>query len=258
MVKTHSFKLITGIIIFLFITCFPTHIDSLEAQKQEPHPLFTVLDLYCSFFIQEDALPELKISGAERESEKILFTDGDVVYINGGLNEGLSEGQVFLALEAGENIKKYGHLMFMKGRVRIVITEEYSAIGKVERACGAVRIGNVLVPFREKEGLIGQDMGYNIHLSDDDSISGGFLYMENENVQIGRGHRAIISLGSRDGLGLGQQVLIIRRSNENSPLQTIGNSVIIDIQNHSATIKILSSRDAITMKDRVRPHPRYP
>jgi hypothetical protein len=181
-----------------------------------------------------------------------------VVYINQGLKQGLIEDQVFMALEVGEKINQIGHLMFMRGRIRLVTIEDHMSIGKVEKSCGAVRRGNLLIPFEEKPGLLGKDEGYDLHLRADEGTSGSFLYMENENVQIGRGHRAIIDLGQKDGIVLGQQILVFRQDKEEAPLQAIGNSVVIDVQQQSSTIKILSSRDAITMEDKVRLHSPHP
>lgn len=255
MIKPHPFRHIMGVFIFLCMFFMPVLSNAQENQrKEETYPLFSHLDLYCSFFLQENALPETKISGAEREDEKILFSDGDVVYINQGLKDGLSEGQLFLVLEVGRSISQRGHLMFMKGRVRLFTLEENHALGMVEKSCGAVRIGNFLVPFKEKEGLVGRDEGHDVFLREGEGASGNFLYIENENVQIGRGHRAIIDLGRQHGLVLGQQLLIFRRSEKDAPLKVIGNSIVIDVQDQSSTIKILSSEDAITTKDKVRLH----
>jgi hypothetical protein len=225
-----------------------------DQDEGNKYPLIKLRDLYCSFFILEGSLPETEISGAEREGEKILFRDDDIVYINRGLRDGLEEGQLFLALEAGPKIKNFGQLMFMKGRVRLTILEDNRSIGKVEDSCGAVQLGNVLLPFIEKEGLSGKDEGFDVFLKEGEGISGNFLYLENDNVQIGSGHRAVIDLGRESGIEVGQQLLIFRQSKEDAPLKTIGNSVVIDVQNHSSTIKVLSNRDAITIEDHVRLH----
>lgn len=58
--------------------------------------LINDVDLYCSFSIWEDEIPELKIIGAEREYEKAMYSDGDVIYLNKGKDGGVEPGQIFL------------------------------------------------------------------------------------------------------------------------------------------------------------------
>ena len=71
---------------------------------QDIYPIISESDLYCSFLIwDKKEKPDLKIIGAEREYERVLFNNDDIVYLNKGKAEGLQPGQLFLILEFERN-----------------------------------------------------------------------------------------------------------------------------------------------------------
>jgi hypothetical protein len=215
---------------------------------RDTYPLIAESDLYCSFFILEE-FPTIKIVAAERSSEKTMFSDGEAFYVDKGKDDGLQEDQVWTILEIGEKIKStdlrltLGPLSFKRGRARIVRTEAGRSLAKVERSCGRVRIGDFLAPFVEQEGLLGKDLGFNV-LAKEGAQTGTLVYLQNELNQIGTGDWGIIDMGKAQGIQIGQQLTIFKRFDKNKPLQAIGNSVVIDLGTQSATIKILSCKDA--------------
>jgi len=215
---------------------------------RDTYPLIAETDLYCSFFILEE-FPNIKIVAAERASEKTMFSDGDVFYVDKGKDDGLQENQVWTILDIGDKIKStdlrltLGPLAFKRGRARIVRTEAGRSLAKVERSCGRIMIGNFLAPFEEKEGLLGKDLGFNV-LAKEGAETGRLVYLQNDLNQIGTGNWAIIDMGKAQGIQIGQQLTIFKRFDKNRPLEAIGNSVVIDLGTQSATIKILSCKDA--------------
>jgi len=218
---------------------------------QEVYPVISESDLYCSFFILEERL-ELKISGADKEYEKTLLTDSDIVYVNQGKKDGLEEGQLFLVIEVGPKIENFGHLAFKRGRARIEALQETKASAVLERTCGQVMIGNFLMPFEEKEGILGKDLGYDVPPEEGEGLKGSIIYLQRGHQQIGSGYWALINLGSEDGLQIGQQMIIYRIVKEGSPLQILGNLIIIDTQSRTSTVKILSCKDALMLGDHVQ------
>lgn len=218
---------------------------------QEVYPVISESDLYCSFFILEERL-ELKIIGAEKEYEKTLLTDSDLVYVNQGKRDGLEEGQLFLVVEVGPEIKNFGHLAFKRGRARIQALQETKASAILERTCGQVMIGNFLMPFKEKEGILGKDLGYDVPPEEGEGLKGNIIYFQRGYQQIGSGYWALIDLGSEDGLQIGQQMIIYRIVKEGTPLQILGNLIIIDTQSRTSTVKILSCKDVLMLGDHVQ------
>jgi hypothetical protein len=230
--------------------------DVYEVEKariyREIYDLLNETDLYCSFFIMDDEEPDTKIFGAERAYERVQFNNGDIVYINKGRNDGVEEGQMFTVLEVGEPLDGYGPLVHQRGRVRVVALEENVASARVEKACGSVVIGNLLVPFEEKEGRLGKDLGYNVPPYETDGLKGKILFLNEDFAQGGSGDWGLLNLGEVDGIQLGQQLVVYRKLYEGTPLFVFGNMVVIDTQKRTCTVKILSCKDALLIGDLVQ------
>ena len=82
---------------------------------EETHDLLSETDLYCSFMVLDEERPLMQIIGAEREYEKEMLSDGDVLYVNQGKNDGLEAGQLYLILDIQDQIPGYGPLAFKQG-----------------------------------------------------------------------------------------------------------------------------------------------
>ena len=219
---------------------------------QEIYPIISESDLYCSFLIVEDKDLGIEIIGGERGYEKVLFNEADIVYINKGRRDGLQEGMLFLILEIGPKIKDFEHIAFKRGKASILALEESKGSAKIEKSCGEVRIGHFLIPFEEKEGLLGKDLGYDVPPGKAEGIQGNVVYLQRDYNQIGSGGWALIDLGEEDGLYFGQQLIIYRVVQEGAPIQIIGNLVVIDVQRRTSTIKVLSCKDVVMLGDRVQ------
>jgi hypothetical protein len=219
---------------------------------QEIYDLLSETDLHCSFFILDDELPDTKIFGAERAYERVQFNNGDIVYVNKGRNDGLEEGQMFTVLEVAQHIPGYGPLAHQRGRVRIVALEDNASSARVEKACGPVMLGNFLVPFEEKAGRMGKDLGYNVPPYETDGLKGKILFLNEDFAQGGSGDLALLNLGEVDGIQLGQQLVVYRKLYEGTPLFVFANMVVIDTQKRTSTVKILSCKDALLIGDLVQ------
>lgn len=243
--------------------------DREENQEQEAKraklyrdvfPLISESDLYCSFFVIEDEELGIEIIDSERESERVLIREHDIFYINKGRMDGLEPGQIFLILEIGHQVKnpvtgkKFGYLAFKRGRALIVAAEETQASAKLEKACGKVMVGYFLVPFEEKGGLLGKDLGYDVPLQEMEGPQGMVIYVVRDYEQIGREAWAVIDLGEDDGIQFGQQLVIYKGTKEEGSLKTIGNLIVIDAQRKTSTVKILSCNDVVKVGNRVQPH----
>ncbi len=231
-------------------------LDQYEVEKakiyQEIYDLLNETDLYCSFFILDGDEPDTKIIGAEREYERVQFNNGDIVYLNKGQNDGIEEGQMFMVLEVGEPIPGYGPLVHQRGRVRVVFLEDNVSSARVEKACGPVMVGNYLVPFEEKEGRMGKDLGYNVPPHENNGLKGEILFLKDGYFQAGTNAWALLNLGEVDGIQLGQQLVVYRKLHKGAPLFVFGNMVVIDTQKTTCTVKILSCKDALIIGDRVQ------
>ncbi|MBD3413582.1 MAG: hypothetical protein GF421_04005 [Candidatus Aminicenantes bacterium] len=222
---------------------------------EDDYQLITESDLYCSFYALDGKLPELKIIGAERQYERDMFSDEDVVYLNHGSNHGLNKGQVFMVIEVRKDIPKVGAVAFRRGMVRIQDLDDSKSTARIENSCGWIMQGYYLVPFQPMEGVVGKDLGFDIPPFETDAAKGEVLFLEVDFNQIGSGHWALISMGEQQGITLGQQLILYRTVEKDAPIQVFGNCVVIDVQLETSTIKVLSCRDAVRIGDQVMVRP---
>ena len=228
----------------------------IDLSDEDLQPLISLSDRYCSMFIWEGKPPELKIVDREIRTERILLKNNDVVYLNNGSASGLQEGQVFLVVEIGPKIKNFGRIARKRGRARIIMVDEGKAAAELEHICGVVKIGHALIPFEEKEGWMGKDLGYDVPIREGEGIIGHFLYLHDGLVQIGSNHRALIDLGSQDGIRIGDQLLVFRKNSKNTFPRAFANMVVINVQSRTSTVKILSCKDVVRITDSVTMRPK--
>jgi len=213
---------------------------------RDTYPLISESDLYCSIFILEE-FPKIKIIGADRDAEKTMFSDTDTFFVDKAKDDSLQEGQVWTILEIGNKISlSLGPVAFKRGRARILRVEAGRSLARVEKSCGRVAIGDFLVPFQEKEGLLGKDLGYNVQAKEG-AKTGKFVYLQNDLSQVGTGHWAIVDMGKAQGIQVGQQLTVFKILQRDLPLEPVGNSVVIDVGSQTCTVKILSCKDAIRL-----------
>jgi len=98
-------------------------------------------------------------------------------------------------------------------------------------------------------------LGYDVPYFDADGVKGRVIYLQTNYKMIGRGHWALINLGAEDGIQVGHQFILYRKIRRRTPVQVFGNSVVIDVQRQTSTIKVLSSRDALRSGDMIVIHP---
>ncbi|MFW6123739.1 MAG: hypothetical protein ACOC5G_00805 [Acidobacteriota bacterium] len=245
------------ILISLSITADGFQQEGIKRAKifEEEYELITESDLYCSFYVLDEGIPDLKIIGAERSYERDMFSDEDVVYLNQGREQGLNEGQVFMVLEVRKDVSGTGPVAFRRGRVRIHELDDSKSTARIEKSCSMIMEGYYLVPFQPKEGVIGKDLGYDIPSSETEGAKGEVVFLQTDFNQIGTGHWAIVNVGRQSGITLGQQLILYRILEKEAPIQIFGNCVVIDVQQETSTIKVLSCRDAVRIGDRVMVRP---
>ena len=230
---------------------FAQHGRPLYAAQEDGAPLLTPADLFCSFLVMDMERLDLRITGAEAGIERILLKENDRVYMNKGLESGLAEGQTFTILAPGPAFKPFGRLAFKRGWVRVVQVKDSRSTGEIVQACGEVRVGDFLVPLEETESPVGKDLGYDVDPDNLKGMDGSFLFLQNDFAIIASGQWALTDLGAERGMRVGDQVLIFREKKDTPPT-AIGNAVVIDVQNRTSTVKILSCRDAVIIGDRLR------
>ncbi len=267
-----SAKIFFSLVIIFLLFCLgeevqSSSLDREESQEQEIKkarlykdifPLISESDLYCSFFVlkkKKELDLKLKIVSADRTEERLFLREGGTFYLNRGQEDGLENGQIFLMLEIGQKIKNYGYLTFMRGRVKITDARASRAAAKLDKACAPVMVGYSLIPFEEKGGLLGKDLGYDILPRETGESKGKIIYSHDEHDMIGSGDWALVDLGEEDGIQFGQQMVVYKKSKKKGALvKMIGNLIVINVQRKTSTVKVLSCNNPLEIGDLVRTH----
>lgn len=261
MKKTFAYLVLFSGLIF-FSAIVPAQ-EAVQAQLgkdktfQNAFALISEADLYCSFFILED-IPRLRITASEKGGEKSLLADYDLFYIGKAAAVGLKEGQLMMVLEMGQKIsssgskKILGSVAFKRGRARVVRLEKEMAAARLEKTCGPIMVGDFLVPFEEKEGLLGKDLGFDASARQDEALTGRIIFLDGKFTQIGPGQWALIDLGEENGIQVGRQLTVFHQGEKDLPLVAVGNVIVIHAGRSASTIKVLSAKDAVKIGDIVQ------
>jgi hypothetical protein len=220
---------------------------------EDTFQLISETDLNCSLYMQEPGklLPDIQIVGAERMNERTMYENDALVYLNRGAADGLEVGQLFLVVGVRETVPKLGTVMKREGRARIVRLEDRTSSARIEKGCGAVQVGDYLLPYEEEPGEIGKDQGYG-DMDPNASKRGRVVYMDWGFHIAGPGHWALIDLGRQHCVQIGDQLNVFHRARPDLPREAVASAIIIDVRGATSTVKILSARDSVNIGDEVQ------
>ena len=250
-------------------------------------PVADDVDIYCSSYIVDEYVPPGLMIGDSEDGAKRVLGEGDVVFLNHGLDARLAAGDEFTVL-AREGIVTHpifdevvGESVRMVGRLRVIALQESSATAMIVQSCDAVSVGMDLVPFQEIAAPIATPVEFRQYGVQLDTGSAGYIVdglMGRESLA--EGDIVNIDLGADRGLRPGDVLTVFRewggsmefatddmyvtgqqaraerrRQEQNAPenyAQTIlGQMVILRTWPHTATGKIILSTREITLGDRV-------
>ncbi len=241
-------------------------------------------DIYCSGYIGDpDEAFSFTVTGSEYEvlgptvkiSErgnltaawgavdaiKVGLDTGDIVYVDGGRSAGLAPGDTFTAIIPGATIRHphsdrvVGTMYQYAGRLRILSTQEDTAIAEVSSSCTSFPIGTVLKPFVEepipserKTPL--RPVNYP-ESSDAVASAPVVLYAKDGIVTAGLDHVVFIELGESDDVIPGDQFTVYRENRNGNPPVVLGELAVMSVHSNSSVAKITESRYPIYAGDRL-------
>ncbi len=198
-----------------------------DIDEGEPRTLGSSADVYCfADLVQDDSIYPFTINSAERMDFQDSFSEGDVVYIDGGINQGVAAGDRFFVLNRIRPLKrlfdkpKMGRIyteetigiVYSKiGQIKILCAQEDTAIAEITYACDPIDIGNVLQPFRPIPVPLVVDPDPSDRCDVPNGLPiGRVIYTRDDQLEIGGGWLVFIDLGATDGVYPGQFATIYR------------------------------------------------
>ena len=259
--------------------------DAAEARRNEPVPLGSERDIYCTGYVGEsdEALP-WRVSGSEyealtprlnevqnwsvaqgmfgqTETLKYELAFGDVVYVEGGRREGLTPGMVLVAVEPQEPVRHpvtgatVGRFYAYQGRVRILTAQDDRSIGEIVQSCGVgLHVGARLRKFEPEPVPLARrptPRPVNDPTSADLGQAPVILHADSSLFTLGEDHVVFIDRGETDDVYPGDLFTIYRTSLTGQPPVPVGELAVLSVHAHSAVAKILESRYPIYLGDRL-------
>jgi hypothetical protein len=214
------------------LACLPALAFSANAQSPAPTPQVIMpsaapaprvagdATLYCAGFIRFQKLPHMpEIVGALEEQEQHTFSDGDVVYLNEGSQQGIKEGQSFQIIRPRGDVKgvhkeKRGFLgTYVQeiGQLRVFKVNEHTAAARITFTCDAALLGDLLAPVPDRESPVLRADGNLDQFAEPSGKQTGRLMMARDSREmVTRNDIVYIDLGSEDKVNRGDYLTIYR------------------------------------------------
>ena len=231
-----------------------------EIDEGEPRPLGSSADVYCfADLVPDDSIYPFSITSAERIEFQDSFSEGDIVYIDGGVEQGVAAGDRFFVLDRVRPLKHIhtgadlGIVYSKIGQVKVLCAQEDSAIAEITYACDPIDVGNVLEPFRPIPVplVIDPDPSDRCDTPNGKPI-GSITYTRDDQIEIGGGWLVFVDLGAADGAYPGQFATIFRDNPvEGMPRLVLAEVGLLTVEEHYSTAILTSGWASIYVGDRV-------
>ncbi len=254
----------------------------LDRRASPPEALGSEDDIYCTGFIgPEDLQFERQIIGSEYENlaprmsshreavkghwgtvdtVKLGLTTGDIIYVDGGTDVGLSAGQVFTAVTPLERVdhpqsgESLGRFYRYSGRVRLLSVQEVTSIAEIVHSCEHIFVGATLEPFEHQPiPLARRPRMRGINDPEAGGLEEGPMIVRSMSniVSLGQGHVVFMDRGSEDDVIPGDIFTIYRLNAPGLPPVVVGEVGVLAVEEGTAAAKILESRYTVHIGDRL-------
>lgn len=259
---------------------------SSNAAAGPPIPLGAETDIYCSGYIGPDEELALAVAGSEHDvlspnlgtyrsqsstmaksfisaPTKNSLSTGDIVYVDGGRDHGLSAGSLLVAVEPDRRIvhpmtgEPFGRFHRYLGRLRVLSVQETTAIAEIVLSCDSMLVGSRLRRFEPEPVPLGRPRAprpVNLPVSHE-KLEGApmIVYAKDNIVSLGQDHLVFIDRGLDQDVIPGDVFTIYRDNRPGLPPVVLGELAVLSVQENSSLAKILLSRYPIYVGDRLDP-----
>ena len=181
--------------------------------------------VYCSGFVKDTKLPgDLYLISGEQASSKIIFSQGENVYINRGSDNGIRIGDRFMVMRQAEDPARtewfkgqrkitnaIGTLYSDIGQLRVVNVLQKTSIAQVVFSCAAMERGDIVRPFEERPAPPYKEVGAFDHFAPVSTKPVGMLVNSSYFQQSeGQGSTVYVNLGAAQGVKVGDYMRVFR------------------------------------------------
>jgi hypothetical protein len=195
----------------------------------------------------------LRISGGQDTYPRLTYSQGDLVTLNGGSNQGVRVGQEFfvrrLLAPRGMAIStRTPGTTQTTGWIRVYAVDEDLALATITHGCDGMQIGDYLEPL-----ALPAPVKVNAAEGKPERSYARVIAGNERRTEFGPGDFLVIDRGSAQGITTGTHFVFYRwkkKAPENF-LAAIAEGVAVDVQSDTATLSLTSSRDSVMVGDLV-------
>jgi hypothetical protein len=225
-----------------------------------PFPLGSPADVYCfaRLFPEGTTFP-FTIASSERIGMQDQYSEGEVMYIDGGVNQGVAAGDEFFILHHLRLLRhpiskaKMGEVYSLVGQLRVLCAQEDTAIAEIKYACDPVILGDVLLPFKPVPVPLVLAPDPSDRCDEPNGKPTGYMvYNRDDQVDIGTNWPVFIDLGAAEGLYPGMFATVFRDNPvKGMPRLVLGEIGILTVEDNYSTATVTRAWRPLEIGDRV-------
>lgn len=235
--------------------------ESFRSTTEEmPHPLGSSADVYCfAKLIQDESYFTLSVASAEDIFTQDQFSQGDIVYIDGGVAQGVQAGDRFFVQKRLRPLRHpisnagLGVIYHSVGQIKVLCAQEDSSIAEVTYACDPIAIGDKLEPFSPVPVPLVIDPDRTDRCDVPNGKPLGYItYNRDDQTDIGTNWLVFVDLGMADGVFPGTFATVFRDNPVNGmPRVLLGEIGILTVEESYATALVTYATQPLAVGNRV-------
>ena len=187
--------------------------------EKKPVPLATGNNLYCAGYIQTAPVnTDYEVVGAQDESNRFIYAQGNFLYINKGANRDVKVGDMFSVIRPRGRVesrwtdkKNIGYYVQEVGMVEVVDVKSYYSVARVRTSCDNLLFGDLLEPIPERVSpLFTPRPPLDVFASSSCKVQGRILMARDEQEMVSRNQIVYVDLGADDNVKVGNYLTIYR------------------------------------------------
>lgn len=192
---------------------------SVQASTRTRTPAAHESETRCGGFIEQTAQASAgQIVGGYEETERRLFAQSNLLYIDAGAQAGVREGQEFTVVRPrGRFSSKFsrkgtlGVYTEEVGRVRVVRVRDRVSVAEVTRACSDILLGDLLRPYAPREVPPARGSGALDQFAEPTGKQAGRIVLARDGREtVSRDDVVFVDLGAEDNIKVGDYLTVFR------------------------------------------------
>ncbi|MEA2695006.1 MAG: hypothetical protein QOJ16_4393 [Acidobacteriota bacterium] len=192
---------------------------------------------------------------------KYGLSTGDIVYVNGGRARGMTPGELFTIIGPDREVRHplsaevFGRFYRYLGRARVLSVQEDTAIAEIAQTCDPILVGARLQAYQPEPVPLARPTAMrpiNFPVAGEKLAAAPAIVLSKDDVvSLGEDNIVWIDRGANADVTPGDIYTIYRQNLKGLPPVVLGELAVLSVHSKSSVAKILRSRYAIFVGDRL-------